>query len=80
MYHKSKEEAVAGDMIGVNLSGVDYKLLKRGFVIGDAENNPPLPVESFTAQIIIMWHPNGIKIGYTPTMFCHTASFPCEII
>lgn len=79
MYYEQKKEAFCGDLIGVNISGIPSKLLKRGCVIGEADNNPPRAVESFTAMIVILSHPNQVKAGFTPIMYCHTASFACKI-
>lgn len=52
--------------------------IKKGCVIGAADN-PPKLVESFLAQVVILNHPNQIKIGFSPIIQCHTAFLPCRV-
>ncbi|MCQ2738567.1 MAG: translation elongation factor EF-1 subunit alpha [archaeon] len=73
MHHTNLEEAIPGDNVGFNVKGVTLKDIKRGMVVGDSKNDPPKEVSSFTAQVIIMNHPNEIKAGYCPVVDCHTA-------
>lgn len=41
--------------------------------MGDTNNDPPKEALSFTSQIIIIDHPNGIHEGYCPIIDCHTS-------
>jgi elongation factor 1-alpha len=79
MHHQELTEAVPGDNVGFNLKGVDKKDIKRGDVIGPA-NNPPTVAAEFTAQIVVLNHPTAISIGYTPVFHIHTAQFAGKII
>jgi len=72
MHHESVEEAKPGDNVGFNCKNVSYKDIARGMVVGDSKNDAPQQCENFTAQVIVMDHPNGIMEGYTPVLDCHT--------
>jgi elongation factor 1-alpha len=78
MHHQTLEKAEPGDNVGFNIKNVPVKDLKRGFVCGDAKNDPPKETLNFTAQTIILNHPNRIKKGYTPVLDCHTAHVACQ--
>ncbi len=78
MHHKPLQRAEPGDNIGFNIKGVDKKDLKRGDVVGPADN-PPTVAEEFTAQIVVINHPTAIAPGYTPVFHIHTAQVACTI-
>ena len=78
MHHESIPEAIPGDNVGFNVKGLSVKDIKRGYVCGDAKNDPPKESESFLAQVIIMNHPGQIENGYTPVLDCHTAHIACK--
>ena len=78
MHHESIPEAIPGDNVGFNVKGLSIKDIKRGYVCGDAKNDPPREVETFVAQVIIMNHPGQIENGYTPVLDCHTAHIACK--
>ena len=71
-HHTQMDSAEAGDNIGFNLRGVDRKAIKRGDVIGSADNAPTVAKE-FEAQIIVIHHPTAMAPGYTPVLHAHTA-------
>jgi elongation factor 1-alpha len=77
-HHTSVEEAIPGDNVGINIRGISYRDLKRGDVVGDAKNDPPKEAVSFTAQVIVLNHPNKIMAGYTPVVDCHTTHIACK--
>jgi elongation factor 1-alpha len=66
------QEAKAGDNIGFNLRGISKQDIRRGDVIGTA-NNPPTIAKEFIAQIIVVYHPTALAAGYTPVLHAHTA-------
>lgn len=78
MHHTSIPEAIPGDNVGFNVKGLSTKDIKRGYVCGDAKNDPPREVENFLAQVIIMNHPGQIENGYCPVLDCHTAHIACK--
>ncbi|MGC8586164.1 MAG: translation elongation factor EF-1 subunit alpha [Candidatus Micrarchaeia archaeon] len=78
MHHQPLQKAEPGDNVGFNIKGVDKKDIKRGDVVGPA-NNPPTVAEEFTAQIVVLHHPNVIARGYTPVFHIHTAQVACTI-
>lgn len=78
MHHEKLPQAVPGDNIGFNVKNVSVKDIRRGYVCGDAKNDPPLEATDFTAQVIIMQHPGQIHNGYAPVMDCHTAHIACK--
>jgi elongation factor 1-alpha len=78
MHHESLPEALPGDNVGFNIKGVAVKELRRGYVCGDAKDDPPAEVANFTAQVIVLHHPGKIKAGYQPVLDCHTAHIACK--
>jgi elongation factor 1-alpha len=77
-HHSTVDTAVPGDIVGFKVLNVSAKQLKRGFVCSDPKNEPAKRVSSFTAQIVVLDHPNGIGVGYTPVVDCHTAHVACK--
>jgi elongation factor 1-alpha len=77
MHHESLEQAVPGDNVGFNVK-IPVKDLKRGFVASDSKNDPAKGCDVFSAQVIVLNHPNEIKAGYTPVVDCHTAHIACR--
>jgi elongation factor 1-alpha len=77
-HHTQLESAEAGDNVGFNLRGVDKKQIKRGDVIGPADN-PPAVAKEFEARIIVISHPTAIAPGYTPVLHAHTAQVAATI-
>jgi|TARA_B100000315_G_scaffold8891_1_gene8757 elongation factor 1-alpha len=71
-HHTPMQEAKAGDNIGFNLRGISKQDIRRGDVIGTA-NNPPTIAKEFIAQIIVVYHPTALAAGYTPVLHAHTA-------
>ena len=78
MNHEKLKEAPPGFNVGMNLKS-KVNEIKRGNVLGNANQNPPKQAESFVAQIIVMNHPNTIRVGYTPIIDCHTSHIACKI-
>ena len=78
MHHEEVEEAVPGDNVGFNVRNIGIKDIKRGHVASDQKNSPASEVASFTAQVIVMNHPNKICAGYSPVIDCHTAHIACR--
>jgi len=79
MHHQELQRAVPGDNVGFNVKGVDKKDVRRGEVVGHA-NNPPTVASEFTAQIVVLDHPTAIPKGsYTPVFHIHTAQVACTI-
>jgi elongation factor 1-alpha len=78
MHHENIPEARPGDNVGFCVRGVNKTDIKRGDVVGHT-SNPPKVVKEFTAQIIVLHHPNVITKGYTPVFHCHTAQVACKV-
>ena len=78
MHHEEAPEAGPGDNVGINVRGVDKTQIKRGDVVGTPDA-PPTVAKEFTAQIIVLNHPNVITNGYTPVFHRHTAQGACRI-
>jgi len=78
MHHEQVPEAIPGDNIGFNVKNVSVKEIRRGFVAGDTKNDPPVGVDDFLAQVIILNHPGEIHAGYAPVLDCHTAHIACK--
>jgi len=78
MHHTALLEGTPGDNIGFNVKNISVKDIKRGFVAGDAKNEPPQETADFLAQVIILNHPGQIHNGYQPVLDCHTAHIACK--
>lgn len=71
-HHSRIEKAEPGDNIGFNVKGVARGEIRRGEVAGHL-TNPPTVAEEFIGQIIVVYHPTSITVGYTPVLHAHTA-------
>jgi elongation factor 1-alpha len=78
MHHEALEQATPGDNVGFNVKNVSVKDIRRGNVAGNTKEDPPLPVATFEAQVIVLDHPNQIMAGYQPVLDCHTAHIACK--
>jgi elongation factor 1-alpha len=78
MHHEEIPQAVPGDNVGFNVRGIAKNDIRRGDVLGPVET-PPAVADEFTAQIVVLYHPSAITVGYTPVFHCHTAQVACTI-
>lgn len=78
MHHEEVEEAEPGDNVGFDVRGIGIDDVRRGDVVGTADDPPTVP-ETFQAQIVVMQHPSVITEGYTPVLHAHTAQVPATI-
>ncbi|MFX1562224.1 MAG: translation elongation factor EF-1 subunit alpha [Promethearchaeota archaeon] len=72
MHHERMESAEPGDNIGFNVRGIGKDDVRRGDVMGHV-SNPPKVASDFVGQIIVIYHPRAIAVGYTPVVHAHTA-------
>ncbi|MBN1923953.1 MAG: translation elongation factor EF-1 subunit alpha [Nanoarchaeota archaeon] len=79
MHHESVQEAEPGDNIGFNVRGIGKGDIRRGSVLGPADN-PPTVAKKFKAQIMVLQHPTVITVGYTPVLHAGTAQVACKIV
>ncbi|MES1919925.1 Ef1a-f2p [Bonamia ostreae] len=79
MHHAPIPKAFPGDNVGFNIKNVEYKSVKKGMVVGDANNNPPKEAKSFTARLLVLNHSGQIRVGYSPVVFVHSAHVTCKI-
>jgi elongation factor 1-alpha len=78
MHHEEVDSAGPGDNVGFNVRGIGKDDIRRGDVVGPADN-PPTVADTFQAQIVVMQHPSVITEGYTPVFHAHTAQVACTI-
>ena len=78
MHHEQVAQAGPGDNVGFSVRGITKEQIKRGDVLGPPDK-PPTVAKEFTAQIIVLQHPNVITKGYTPVFHVHTAQVACKI-
>jgi elongation factor 1-alpha len=79
MHHKGLAQAIPGDNIGFNVKGAGKLDIKKGDVVGHA-NNPPTVAKEFTAEIIVLEHPTVVTKGYTPVFHINTAHVAGKIV
>ncbi|MGC8571984.1 MAG: translation elongation factor EF-1 subunit alpha [Candidatus Micrarchaeia archaeon] len=79
MHHQPLQKAEPGDNIGFAAKALEKKDVKRGDVVGSV-SNPPTVAAEFTANIVILKHPNVIARGYTPVFHIHTAQVACTFV
>jgi elongation factor 1-alpha len=63
MHHYRKNVAVAGEVVGISITGLDVSEIKRGMIICSPEY-PAQTVREFEAEVGILVHPTTIKRGY----------------
>lgn len=51
MHHEGIQVALPGYNVGFNVKNIAAKNLRRGYVAGNAMNDPPAPAIHFTAQV-----------------------------
>jgi elongation factor 1-alpha len=78
MHHEALTQAMPGDNVGFNVKNLSVKDIRRGYVCGDAKQDPPLEADYFNAQVIVLNHPGQIHAGYAPVLDCHTAHIACK--
>lgn len=78
MHHEALQQATPGDNVGFNIKNVSVKDIRRGYVCGDAKQDPPSEIDNFLAQVIVLNHPGQIHAGYAPVLDCHTAHIACK--
>jgi len=78
MHHEQLQQAQPGDNIGFNVKNISVKDIRRGYVAGDAKDDPPSETGVFNAQVIVLNHPGQIHAGYAPVVDCHTAHIACK--
>ena len=82
MHHEAMNEAEPGDNVGFNLRGVTMRDVYRGCVLSEDGKpcNVITPKGYYTAQVIVIWHPTAVTIGYTPVVHAHTAQIACKFV
>jgi elongation factor 1-alpha len=80
MHQKQLLDAFPGDNVGFILKNVAVNNIRKGDLCGEANNYSPKQTKSFIAQVIILNHPDKIRVGYTPVVYCHTACGSCKFV
>jgi len=82
MHHESQTDAIPGDNIGFNVRGATIKDFHRGDVVTHAGKpcNVVIPGQTISAQIIVIYHPTAIAIGYTPVVHSHTLQIAFKFV
>jgi len=78
MHHEQMPEAIPGDNVGFSVRNISVKDIKRGYVTSNDKEDPAQEAENFTAQVIVLNHPNQINAGYSPVLDCHTTHTACK--
>merc|ERR1719171_957343 len=76
MHHSKHEKPFAGDIIGVNIKGLDKAHMPRaGDVMVHLHDLAKLPlVSSFTAKVLVLNPAGALKVGYSPICFAHAGN------
>ena len=82
MHHEGINEAEPGDNIGFNLRGATMSDMHRGDVISHRKDvtNVVDPGTNMSCQLIVIWHPTAVAIGYCPVVHAHTAQIACKFV
>lgn len=82
MHHEALQSAEPGDNVGFSVRNLDIKDIYRGSVLAEDKNKCAVvsPKGFFQAQVIVIWHPTAVAIGYTPVVHSHTAQIACKLI
>jgi elongation factor 1-alpha len=80
MHHEAIEQAEPGDNVGFAVKNIAVNELKRGQVVGNVADKPPVATAFFEAQVVVLNHPGSIGAGYTPVLDCHTAHIASKFI
>ena len=78
MHHEQMKLANPGDNVGISIRGIGKTDMKRGDMIGEA-NNAPSVAKEFTANIFVMKHPSVLTVGYSPVFHINTAQVSCRV-
>lgn len=81
IHKKSVPSVPAGENCGFVFKATsgDASFIKTGYVLCDATNEPLKPSPGAKAKVIIIDHPKGVKVGYTPVMDLGTSHVPVKL-
>nr|QFG73745.1 MAG: elongation factor Tu GTP binding domain protein [Megaviridae environmental sample] len=80
MHHKSYEQALPGDNVGLNVKGLDKSNMpKAGDIMYIEKEGVCKQVAKFTAQIAVQEHPGQLKTGFAPIVHVRTAKSACKM-
>lgn len=79
-YHEATREALPGDIVGFNVSGIPWKMLERGLVASDSVDDRAWGASSFSALVSVLDHPGHISEGYTASLHLHTSHVPVTFV
>ncbi|MCP4762432.1 MAG: translation elongation factor EF-1 subunit alpha, partial [archaeon] len=82
MHHEAQEKAEPGDNIGFNIRGATMKDLHRGDCVSHQTDvtNVVVPGQPVNCQLIVIWHPTALAIGYCPVVHAHTAQIAMKFV
>ena len=80
MHHKSVEQALPGDNVGLNIKGLDKDALPSvGDVLYIEKEGTCKKVKSFSVMVSVQEHPGQLKAGFAPIVHVRTAKAPCKM-
>lgn len=80
IHHTSKDSALPGDNVGLNVKGLAKdRLPSVGDVMILKTDNTLKAVKEFTAQVQVLNHPGELKVGYSPIGFVRTGKSAIKI-
>ncbi|ELV12057.1 Elongation factor 1-alpha 1 [Tupaia chinensis] len=79
-HHEALSEALPGDNVGFNVKNISVKDVQCGNVAGNSKNDPPMEAAGFTAQVIILNHPDQISADCCTAHIAYKFAEPKEKI
>jgi len=73
MHHRRIEQPQAGDIIGINLKGLNRAKMPAAGDVLFLRSHAPKSVHIFTANIQVLHLPNKLRISWSPVCHAHTA-------
>jgi len=82
MHHETQLQAIPGDNVGFNVRGATIKDFHRGDVVSHVGKPCTVvnPGQNISAQIIVIYHPTAIAVGYTPVVHSHTLQIAFKFV
>jgi elongation factor 1-alpha len=76
-HNKQLKQANPGTFIGFAPRYIGSREIYRGLVVTNSSSSSKYTI--ITAQVVVLFHPKAICVGYKATLYCHTAKTLCKL-